>query len=298
MNLDQLKLLLEVADSGSISRTALLRGVPPSLVSRQIRALELDCGGRLLDRTGRGVSLTRLGVDARSRIETLLADAAALKDQLEGHHESPRGEVKVGVLPSFSERIAGPLLLALRTQLPHVTLRIYEAPSVQMEEWLAFGRIDVGMVIRKASDRTSDPLSSAVALHLVGPAGDGLTRNATVAFRDISGLPLVLPGTPSAMRPMLDNLAKERQVRLNVILESESLAVQVSLASAGAAHAILGAYAVKQAVVRGRLQASRITHPEIVRTIGLVMSNSRKSSTASREVARLMRKLILDEMKD
>jgi DNA-binding transcriptional LysR family regulator len=60
-DLNNLRYLLEVADSGSFSAAARLFGVAPSLVSRKIARLEEEVGARLFQRTTRSLTLTDAG---------------------------------------------------------------------------------------------------------------------------------------------------------------------------------------------------------------------------------------------
>lgn len=61
IDLNNIRYLLEVADSGSFSAAARLFGVPPSLVSRKIARLEEQVGARLFQRTTRSLALTDAG---------------------------------------------------------------------------------------------------------------------------------------------------------------------------------------------------------------------------------------------
>ena len=54
MNLASVKLFLEVAEAGSLSKVAARRQTVQSHISRQITDFEAQCGGRLFRRTGRG----------------------------------------------------------------------------------------------------------------------------------------------------------------------------------------------------------------------------------------------------
>ena len=58
MSLDQLKLFLAVANTGSFSRAAQVSAVTQSAISKRIFQLELQLGHRLFDRHGRGATLT------------------------------------------------------------------------------------------------------------------------------------------------------------------------------------------------------------------------------------------------
>ena len=55
------KLFTEAAELGSLSKVAVAYGTSQPHISRQISELEHACGGRLFQRTGRGVLLTELG---------------------------------------------------------------------------------------------------------------------------------------------------------------------------------------------------------------------------------------------
>ncbi|MFZ0836678.1 MAG: LysR family transcriptional regulator, partial [Xanthobacteraceae bacterium] len=55
------KLFTDAAELGSLSKVAVAYGTTQPHISRRIIELERECGGRLFQRTGRGVVLTELG---------------------------------------------------------------------------------------------------------------------------------------------------------------------------------------------------------------------------------------------
>ena len=61
MHINDFRLFLEVAESGSLSRVAAERQTVQSHISRQVSNLEKACGGPLFRRTGSGVVLTEFG---------------------------------------------------------------------------------------------------------------------------------------------------------------------------------------------------------------------------------------------
>jgi LysR family nitrogen assimilation transcriptional regulator len=295
MDLNRFQLLLDVVRCGSLSRAAIARGVPQSWVSRHISALEGDCGGRLLDRTGRGVELSQFGRDMMPMIEEVLTKANALSSQLAEYGSSPRGEVTVGLLPSFVPTTASHLFAEVSRRLPNVKLTLVEGSSVEIEHWLEDGSLDIGLVTRKDAGLGVEVIKKRVPLYLVGPKGDPYTMNPTVPFAKLSRLPLILPRTPSAMRPLIDGVAKRNGVELYIVMESDSFSVQLALAASGAAYAILGAYAVRHAITHeGALSASKIVSPTIERAIAVAMSSKRRPNEAIRGVARLLRSVLTE----
>ena len=102
MDLDRLKIFVQVAELGSLSKAASVTGVPQSAISRKITALEQDCSGRLFHRTGRGVTLTEFGQRVLPRIKALIDDAQQLSDDLKSSAGVPAGTVRIGFLPSLT----------------------------------------------------------------------------------------------------------------------------------------------------------------------------------------------------
>ena len=74
IDLDDLRSLVEVVESGGFNRAARRLGVSKSIVSRRIARLEADLGTRLLSRTTRGISPTEAGLEFKARGERILAE--------------------------------------------------------------------------------------------------------------------------------------------------------------------------------------------------------------------------------
>jgi DNA-binding transcriptional LysR family regulator len=74
-SLRQLEYLVTVVDEGSFTRAAELLHVTQPALSHQIRALERDAGGALLERLPRSVRLTPMGRAMLPHARAALADA-------------------------------------------------------------------------------------------------------------------------------------------------------------------------------------------------------------------------------
>jgi DNA-binding transcriptional LysR family regulator len=259
--------------------------MPQSMVSRAITQLERDCGERLFQRTGRGVLLTELGAQLLPGVARLAADADALADDIRSARGRPVGEVLLGLLPSAVRRYTGPLCRAVREQMPGVRLHMVEGASAQLEEQLREGRLDMAMVPREDAASVGDHhLIARVALHVVGRADDAVVARAEIPLAALSGLPLVVPARPHALRARLDRLAAERGLQLQVVTEADSVHLQYEVAAAGGGYAI-AAVAGQQ---DSRLRSSRIVEPELERLVVLAESPRRPQTRATREVRRLI----------
>src|SRR5262249_47225939 len=144
-------LFTNVAELGSLTHAAAVLDVPQSVLSRNIGALERECGARLFRRTGRGVVLTDFGQQIYPRVKQLIAQADQLVDDIRTSGGDPVGTVRVGILPSIVPILAGPLCRAVAERFRKVSLHLTEGSSVQLEDWLNQGRLDLSLLLREGS---------------------------------------------------------------------------------------------------------------------------------------------------
>jgi len=282
------QLFIRVADFGSISGASVALDVPQSVVSRQIAQLETEAGARLFRRTGRGVVLSEFGELVYPRIVALTREADQLSDDMQTRSGQPMGDVRFGMLPSTVPLLAGLLCAEIRRQWPQVRIHLTEGSSAQLEEWLGQGRLDLALLLRE--EDTAHPHESLLArmpLDLVVPAAHPIAKRKTIAFEEVAGLPLVLPGEPHPLRARLAGLAREKGLSLTQALEADSIRLQHEIVASGGGFAITAGILAPQDA--HRLVAVRIVQPSLSRTIVLGVTTHRPHTLATRSVANLLR---------
>jgi DNA-binding transcriptional LysR family regulator len=255
------------------------------MVSRAITHLERQCGQRLFERTGRGVTLTEFGARLLPQVAQLASDAEALSEDIRGARGQIMGEVRVGLLPTAVARYCGPLITQVRARIPGVRLHLVEGASAQLEEHLREGRLDMAVVLRESPDDIGDAhILARVPLHLVGRYGDDAVMQADVPLVRLSGLPLVVPSRPHLLRARLDQLAQEHSLRLNVVTEADSVPLQCEVVAAGGGYAIMS----MAGVMDTRLASTPIVQPTLERFVVLAVSPRRPHTRATRELHSLI----------
>jgi DNA-binding transcriptional LysR family regulator len=295
MNISSVRLFLEVAEAGSLSKVAARRQTVQSHISRQVSEFEAGFGGPLFHRTGRGVSLTELGARAAVRLRNWLQETDRLTEELRYESGQVLGEVRLGIIPSAAHPLMTRLYERLQREHPGIRLNIAESQGTELNTLLDSGVVDLAILFRFNRPRgREEKLLSVAHTYLVSASGDPLTRDPTVNFAKLAGLRLVLPRRPSHWRNALDETARSLGFKLIAAAEVDSMTIQKELVAANPGlYSILGPYSMAAEVLSGRLQATRLVKPNLFRHVTLALSKQGKLSAACRIVAALIEDIIV-----
>ena len=280
MELKQLEYFVRVAEMGSLTKAALLLSVEQPALSKQIRSLEVELRRALFLRNGRGVSLTEQGVKfLRRASEAVTADAVAT------------GKVVIATPPTAAKTLIRQFITAFRNQLPGGELEIIEEKSRVIYEWLLMGRIDIGIMYDPPSSRELEISSlCALQLFLISLKTQAQAKpGAAITFRKAASKPLILPALPHSTRALLEAEALRQGVKVNVILEMEGAAFNLSLVQGGHGSTVLLESSLRTSALSQRLQANPIIRPKFFRTLKVATSAKRPPSRITHETVRLIR---------
>lgn len=294
MNLATVRLFLEVAEAGSLSKVAARRQTVQSHLSRQITEFEDECGGRLFRRTGRGMALTELGERAAARLRVWLRDTEQMAQELQADSGQVQGQVRLGIIPSAAHPLVTRLFQKLHAEHPGLQLNVLESQGAQLDALLDEGAVDLAVLFRfKRPNARDEKLLSVAHTYLVSAPGDPLTSEPTLDFARLSALRLVLPGRPSQWRTALDETARSLGFRLHAVMEADSLTVQKEVvAHTRGVYSVLGPYSFAAELRAGRVAATRLVKPDLVRHVTLALPKQGKRSPACRIVEQTITELI------
>lgn len=286
------KLFTDAAELGSLTKVAAAYGTSQPHISRQVSVLERECGGRLFQRTGRGVALTELGQRIAPKVRAWMASTDQLVNEVRTSAGTPIGKVRIGSLPSTAHPLVSTVYRRLKEQYPLIELSVREGQGSQLETWLEDGSVDIAILYRTSqTPKSGDIYLVETSTYLVGAAGDPLTSQPTVPFSALHNLPLVLFCRPSSWRNYLEEIGAAHGTTLNVVLEADSLSLQTQIASEGSVHALLGPFAIAGAPKRRRLQSSKLVKPVVTRHIALATSRHSELTLACRTVTQVTREV-------
>ncbi len=289
MDTAELRTFLMVAELGSFSRAAVRLGMPQPTLSRQVSRLEDDFGSPLFYRHGRGVALTDLGHQLKQQTEPLVREMDQVCDELKAKAGNASGLVRFGIPPSIGRSMAAAVVASFRARCPEAQLRVMEAFSGTLAEWLEAGTVDVAILYDERRSRTMsvEPLLNE-DLVLVGRPGD-LPQADPVPIEEIDISRLILPSNGEALRRAIDTGFEAAGINLESPLEIDSFATVKFLVESENLLTILPHGATMRELEEGRLAVRRIAGPGNLRALLVVgTALSRPITRATRELLKIL----------
>jgi LysR family transcriptional regulator, nitrogen assimilation regulatory protein len=292
MNLKQLEYFVSVAELGSFSKAARALNVAQPALSRQVRALEMDLRETLLLRNGRGVALTEAGQRLLDHGNSILQQVAQAREDMGAKRGEPVGRIAIALPPSISRQLTLPLIDVFRRDLPKARLTVVEGLSAHIAEWIATGRVDLGLLYNPQAQPALEvtPILEE-ALCLVMPAaaarqhGAPAKRLAPLPLRELPGYALVMPERAHAFRRLLESQATLAGVKLNIAWEVSSIPSIIDLVCAGYGHAVLAASAVAASGRADELVVRPLSEPRLASVLCLAVSANKRLTPLGRETA-------------
>jgi LysR family nitrogen assimilation transcriptional regulator len=303
MDLRQLRYFTAIVEQGSFSKAATKLRVAQPALSQHLRHMEDELGVALLHRGTRGVLPTEAGERLLERARAILADFAELRDSVRGESAAPGGEVRIGLPGTVSEQFSVPLIEAARERYPAVRIRIAEAMSGFVLDWLRRGEVDLAVIYSSA-----DPKGLGVhhilteELCLFGPPSLSAIKTppgSAVALAEAAAVELILPGIGHGLRDQIDAAAASVRATIQPAIEIESYTQIKRLAERGLGYGILPRMAVRAQEKAGVFRTWPIEKPTLYRKVYLAYSTERPMPAAVRAIGQLswdiLRGLVADE---
>ncbi len=298
MELRQIRYFVGVSEAGSLLKASARLHVAQPALGQQMAALEHDVGARLFDRSSRGVTLTEAGKAFLEHAKVLLADVERARAAVRESLRVPSGDVAIGLPTTVALIATVPILQACRDQLPQVRIKVIEAYSGFLREWLVSGRLDLALLFGDQADTVlaKQALLDDRLAFVSSPRGATAPRK--MALAALSRWPLVLPGRDHGLRRIIDDACQPLGIALNVVAEIESLPSVKRAVEAGLGSTILPAGAVADEVAAGRLRASTIDSPSMSRRVVCASNVTRPATAAGNAVLHLISDVLRKMVKD
>lgn len=156
MTLTQLKHLIELGKTGSFIKSADNLFVTQPALSRSIKSLEDELGGKLFDRQGRLSTLTVLGEEIFRQAEKILDSAKDLKETNQKFKAGLSGTLKIGMSSGPGALSMTSLLKHVAINYPHLHLEVTRGTTDMLTESLRARKLDALVIDARSLNPAQD----------------------------------------------------------------------------------------------------------------------------------------------
>jgi DNA-binding transcriptional LysR family regulator len=230
MDVDRLRAFVAVARARRFIRAARAMGVSQPSLSRRLQQLERDLGAKLVVRTPKGIVLTSAGERFLPHAERAIFSVDAGRTSIEELSGDPRGAVALGTQPTIGAYVLPAVLARFHARHPGIVVRLRESTTERVEERLAAGEIDLGLMnlpVRRLDLAVQKLWQEDYVL--VVPATHRLAAlGRAVALAEVANEPLIIASSATSSIAIPSTAAllaacDERGVQPKVVLDVDTM---------------------------------------------------------------------------
>lgn len=270
MLLRQLRYFINVARAGSFVAASRQLNISQPALGYQVKKLEEFLGVALLLRLPRGVALTPAGSELLEHGEAIDKQLKQAIAAVEAYRSRPHRIFSFGATPTPGKALV-PDLLDLCGPEHGLRIAIREGLSGELFNQVKAGQLDIAVCY----DPPQHPDIAAVPLYredlfLVGPSALIVGETMDIPFAGLPAFPLVLDTGFQLTRTMIERIAQEQGVRLNVALEIEPTSFKREILVANRCCTVVPLGLFLHEIASGELQCRHIVAPSINRVLTLI----------------------------
>lgn len=288
-NLDLYKTFCAVARLGSISAAANELYVSQSAVSQSIKQLESALGGKLFNRSARGVTLTAEGKEvygyAKGAYE-LLENAEKTFHKM---RDMNSGEIRIGASDTICSLFLLDKLHAYHEKYPDIIIKLSSGTSAELVDMLHDEKLDMAFAhlpIHRHDGLNTREIMQTTDCFVANGKFASLAHR-TVSLSELNNYPLIMLDKNSSSRQNMDRYFRERGVTLSPCMELGSVDLLLECAKIGLGISLVIEQAATASLNNGELYKLQLAEPMPKHSIGLVTGKGSLSVAAEHFVQML-----------
>lgn len=285
MDLRHLITFCAVVDRGSFSAAADELGISQPAVSAQIRSLEERVGERLLDRHGRGASVTETGRVLERYARRMIALQDELDRELGETGERISGLLEIGSSTGPGEVLLPPLLAEFRERHPEVRVSLIVSDTRAICQQVVDGDLELGIV---GSDRPQRGLVVTPFIRdeliVIAPPDHPLAQRTSIDLATFVTYPVILQQRGSGVRDVVEQALRAAGIRPADLTVDMEIGLQQSVKAAvtsGHGITVISRRAVESDLAEGRLAGIAFSESDLRRDFATVQAVGRTLSRAT-----------------
>jgi len=285
MDIQNIRALLMVAETGSFSRAAEKLFITQPAISKRISTLEfaLDC--KLFDRLGKNIQLTQAGEALIPSYKKIIAELDESERIISALRTDVSGHLRFGTSHHIGLHRLPPVLRDFTKQYPKVELDIQFMDSEQAADLILKGQIELALITLPRS--VSHPLTTLPVwtdhMRCVVANDHPLASSSTTTIKKLAGYGALLQSHNTHTRDIIDK-ALHLDSSIKIIMESNYLETIKAMIQNG-----LGWGVLPDSMIDDTLHTLSIKNIPMKRHLGILLHASRTLSSPANALLNILK---------
>jgi DNA-binding transcriptional LysR family regulator len=295
MDINQLEVLVSVAQEQSFSRAARALHRTQPAVSQAIRRLELELGESLFDRSSKDGTLTAAGrvlYEVAQQMLNLRQGAHTAIRELKDLH---RGKLALSA-NEYTVMYLLPVIPLFRARHPHIKVEVKRSLGSRIPAEILGREFEIGVVSYKPADAAIASVAVATdELTLIVAAEHPLASKEVVSVKELGAESFIAHNVASPYREKVVRTFEKHKTPLNISMEMPTLEAIKRFVEQGMGVALVPRLTAQTEIARKQVVALTVREMRLERSIHLIYRKGATLSHAARAFLRVAREKRSDQ---
>ncbi|CAN5497353.1 MAG: LysR family transcriptional regulator [Pyrinomonadaceae bacterium] len=289
MDINQLEVLVAVAQEQSFSRAAQTLHRTQPAVSQAIRRLEVELGEPLIDRSSKDGTLTAAGRVLHEYAQQMLNLRHGAQTAIKELKDLQRGKLTLSA-NEYTVMYLLPVVPVFRARHPHIKVEVKRSLASRIPSEILGRDIEIGVVSYKPGDSviTSVPVRTDELALIVAP-DHPLAGQEVVSVRALGAESFIAHNVPSPYREKVVRTFQKYKTPLNISMEMPTLEAIKRFVEQGMGVALVPRLAAQSELASKQVVALTVREMRLERVIHLIYRKGATLSHAARAFLRVAR---------
>jgi DNA-binding transcriptional LysR family regulator len=291
MDINQLEVVVAIAEEKSFSRAAESLHRTQPAVSQAIRRLEAELGEPLFDRSSKDGTLTAAGTvlfDFAQQMLNLRRNAHSALKELKDLH---RGKLTLSA-NEYTVMYLLPLIPVFRARHPHIKIEVKRSLASRIASEILGRETEIGIISFKPNDPTVAALPVLMdELALIVAPDHPLAEKTVVSVRDLGAESFIAHNVPSPYRERVIRTFEKYKTPLNISMELPTLEAIKRCVERGMGVALVPRLTARTEIEHGQVRALTVKEMKLERRLHLIYRKGATLSHAARAFLRVAKEI-------
>jgi LysR family tcuABC transcriptional regulator len=281
--LRQIRAVIAVCEEGSFTRAAERENATQSGISQHVAAVERTLGVKLFERSPSGVVPTPAGLRYYRRCVEAVGILATADEEARALAGLVTGDLRVGLMPTFTRAVLAPTLDHFVPRYPDVRLHVFEGYSGLLTEMVRSDQLDFAIV---PAFEGQIGLRSRLLVRdreiLISGRKRGLVPLEPVRLTECAPLKIVVPGPDNVRRRNLETYFHTHGIEVAAMLEMDAMMGTLEYVARSDFVTVLPSVISVNDIAKGDLVVNPITDPPLYIDCVVIQPARRTLTTQAR----------------